>query len=410
MIIRKIRPEELKRTCELFGIAFECSTDIQKSPMEYYEQVSAHPESRDDVFWGDRWAAFDDDGRTMMSHLFAQPFPIHFDGSIYTMTGIGGVSTLPQYRRKGGIRGCFEAALPAMYADGHTFSYLYPFSTAYYRKFGYEMGCEKVNYHVYLKSLPYYDVSGGCSLSEPGNQMEEEIRELYRVWQNRYNMMAAREDYEFAWVRKANPVKDQLFTYVYRSGDGMPKGYMTLQQAVEPDGRNVSCSRFLAVDAEGIKGLLNLLISLGSDHSYATFDLPTDIDLSLILPEWAGHARRSSCFAGMVRAVNVRRILENARYRGNGEVSLTITDPHIPDNTGVYHIVYADGRAASVSRLPLSGQPCDAEMDINAFSRLILGACDISSLPYMDHVKVSGNLSGLAGVFYRKPNYIAEHF
>ena len=85
--------------------------------------------------------------------------------------------------------------------------------------------------------------------------------------------------------------------------------------------RNISCSRFLAVDAEGVKGLLNLLISLGSDHSYASFDLPADMDLSLILPEWAGHARKSSYFAGMVRAVNVQRILENARYQGNGRVS-----------------------------------------------------------------------------------------
>lgn len=410
MIIRKIRPEELKRTCELFAVAFEFSTDIQKSPMEYHEQVSARPQSRDDAFWKERWAAFEDDDHTMMSHFFAQPFPVQFDGNTFTMTGIGGVSTLPQYRRRGGIRGCFEAALPAMYADGHTFSYLYPFSTTYYRKFGYEMGCEKVNYHVYLKSLPYYNVRGNCSLSEPGNLMEEEIRSVYRVWQNRYNMMVAAEDYEFAWIGKANPVKDQLFTYVYRSDDGTPRGYMTLQQAMEPDGRNISCSRFLAVDAEGVKGLLNLLISLGSDHSYASFDLPLDMDLSLILPEWAGHARKSSYFAGMVRAVNVQRILENARYQGNGRVSLAITDPHIPENTGAYTVTYAGGRAESVSRLPLSGQTSDAEMDINAFSRLILGACDVSSLPYMDHVKVCGNLPGLADVFYRKPNYITEHF
>lgn len=225
MIVRKIHPEELKRTYELFAIAFEFSADLEKSPMETYEEVLAHPGSREDACWGERWAAFEDDDCTMMSYFIAQPFPMQFDGHEFTMTGIGGVATLPQYRRKGGIRGCFEAALPAMYRDGHVFSYLYPFSTAYYRKFGYEMGCEKVHYHVYLKSLKYYDVSGSCFLSEQGNEMWDEIRQIYRIWQDKYNMMVVNGEYEFSRIAKGNPVKDQVFTYVYKSGDGTPKGF-----------------------------------------------------------------------------------------------------------------------------------------------------------------------------------------
>lgn len=410
MIVRKIHPEELKRTYELFAIAFEFSADLEKSPMETYEEVLAHPGSREDACWGERWAAFEDDDCTMMSYFIAQPFPMQFDGHEFTMTGIGGVATLPQYRRKGGIRGCFEAALPAMYRDGHVFSYLYPFSTAYYRKFGYEMGCEKVHYHVYLKSLKYYDVSGSCSLSEQGNEMWDEIRQIYRIWQDKYNMMVVNGEYEFSRIAKGNPVKDQVFTYVYKSGDGTPKGYMTLKQAKESDGRNISCSRFFAVDAEGIKGLLNLLISLGSDHDYASFDLPSDIDMSLILPEWAGHARKFSYYAGMVRVINVQKVLENARYRGSGTVTVSVTDNQIPENSGTYKIEFADNRATCVTRKLLSVQAADAEMDINAFSRLIIGTCDISSLLYMDHVKINGDTEKLAGIFYRKPNYITEDF
>lgn len=410
MIVRKIHPEELKRTYELFAVAFEFSADLSKSPIETYQEVLAHPDSREDTCWGERWAAFEDDDRTMMSYFIAQPFPVQFDGHLFTMTGIGGVATLPQYRRRGGIRGCFEAALPAMYRDGHAFSYLYPFSTAYYRKFGYELGCEKVRYHVYLKSLKYYDVKGYCTLSEPGNFMQDEIREVYRGWQNSYNMMVANEDYEFAWIEKANPVRDQVFTYVYKAADGTPKGYVTLKQAKESDGRNISCTRFLAADAEGIKGLLNLLISLGSDHDYASFDLPADIDMSLILPEWSGHACKSSYYAGMVRVVNVKRVLESAKYQGDGKISIAVTDGQIPENTGVYYIEFSDGQAVKISHVPFSQQNADAIMDINAFSRLIIGACDISSLPFMDHVRVNGNLQELAKIFYKKPAYIMEDF
>ena len=132
--------------------------------------------------------------------------------------------------------------------------------------------------------------------------------------------------------------------------------------------------------------------------------------MSLILPEWAGHARKSSYYAGMVRVINVQKVLENARYRGSGTVTVSVNDNQIPENSGTYKIEFADNWATCVTRKLLSVQAADAEMDINAFSRLIIGTCDISSLLYMDHVKINGDTEKLAGIFYRKPNYITEDF
>lgn len=409
MIIRKIKPEELKRTQELFAIAFEFSADIDKTAEKIYEEAANNPRSREDAHWGERWAAYEDDDTTMMSFFIAQPFPVHFDGGVYSMTGIGGVASLPQYRRRGCIRGCFEAALPAMYEDGRTFSYLFPFSTAYYRKFGYEMACEKMSYHIRLNSLKHYEVSGNCTLAEPGNVMLEDIKQIYRVWQQKYNMMIANEDYEFAWVEKSNPVKDQLFTYVYRSSSLTPKGYLTLNQVTEPDGRNLQCTRFCFTDTEGLKGLLNLLISLGGDHSFATFELPVDIDISLIIPEWSmGAGSCTKNYYGMVRVINVKNVLEGAVYQGSGSLVIDIIDKQIPGNNGRFYVEFADGKAKRVEK-DKDYNP-DITMGINEFSRLIIGAGDIHSLEYMDHVTVHSDLDKIARVFYRKPVYITEYF
>lgn len=409
MIIRKIRPEELKRTQELFAVAFEFSADLDKSPMEVFEEISQNPKSREDACWADRWAAFEDDDHTMMSYFITQPFPVHFDGAAYKMTGIGGVATLPQYRKSGGIRGCFEKALPDMYQNGFAFSYLYPFSTAYYRKFGYEMGCNRISYHVKLASLKHYPVDGRCILVEQGNLMLPEIKQIYGIWQQKYNMMIVNEDWEFAWVEKANPVKDQVFTYVYLAADDTPKGYITLKQSMEPDGRNISCSRFCAVDAEGIKGLLNVLIALGSDHTFATFDLPTDIDISMILPEWAMYSVETKIInAGMVRVVNVEKVLWGARYRGTGSLTLNITDDQIEENNGQFFVSFEDGKAVSVEKVvrPYT----DVTLDINSFSRLIIGTQDVNALEYMDNVIVHGDLNEIGKVFYKKPTMIMEYF
>ena len=120
MEIRLLRPEELARTEELFALAF-------RLPLE-----RGREEKPDEAL---HWAAFDEDGE-MMSTLTVPAYQMWFDGQPVRMGGIGGVSTLPQYRKRGGIRGCFEALLPELYRRGYDFSYLYPFSTAFYRKFG----------------------------------------------------------------------------------------------------------------------------------------------------------------------------------------------------------------------------------------------------------------------------------
>ncbi len=409
MIVRKIRPQELKRTMELFAIVFGFPNDSNKSAEEVFEEVSKNPRSRDEKFWSERWAAFEDDGQTMMSYFAALPYMVQFDGKEYKMAGIGGVASLPQYRRRGGIRGCFEAALPSMYQDGVAFSYLYPFSTAYYRKFGYEMGCEKMQYHVRLSSMERFETGGSIHLLEPGKLLPEEIRQIYRTWQENYNMMVINEDFEYAWVGRSNPVKDQEFTYVYRSGTGIPMGYMTVKTVHEPDGRNLNCTRFCFTCGEGLKGLFQVLLALESNHEYVTLTLPTDVDMSLFFPEWSSGASARKLYAGMVRVVNVETVLKGARYIGSGKVSISISDGQIKENNGVFEVAFQDGRAVSVQKVCGNGD-VDMDMGINEFSHLIIGNGDVRSMEFMEHVIVHKNKEALGQVFYRKPNMIMEDF
>ena len=132
MIVRKIRKEDLKRVHQLCALCFEYSWDgTSKTSEELYQEMIDNPTSVTHIHWQERWAAFEDDDRTMLSSFIAIPYQVQFDGHTVGMAGIGGVTTLPEYRRRGGVRACFEKALPDMYAQGMAFSYLYPFSTAF---------------------------------------------------------------------------------------------------------------------------------------------------------------------------------------------------------------------------------------------------------------------------------------
>jgi predicted acetyltransferase len=69
-----------------------------------------------------------------------------------------------------------------------------------------------------------------------------------------------------------------------------------------------------------------------------------------LLPEVSlGMADIRVASPGMVRVVNVRSVLQKAKYRGNGRIALQILDPQVPENNKTFAVTFAGGKAVSVS-------------------------------------------------------------
>lgn len=394
MIVRKTTAEESRRVNEIFAIAFE--QPLQNGPADPENQRIYH------------WAAYDDITEAMMSTISISDFQIQFDGHSCKMGGIGGVATLPQYRRTGGIRGCFEAALPDMYTAGYDFSYLYPFSTGYYRKFGYECCVQKYHTAIHLGLLNPPPTSGILRLAESSDPMTEAIRAIDSIWEKTYNMMVLHQDADYAWTKKAYPAATQEFTYVY-FGSGMPKAYTTFKKEDQPDGRNLICSRFCFTDKEGFWGLMQLFKSLSADHMYVKFHLPAGAGMQYLMSEWSlGAAQWEIQPAGMVRVINVKRVLEKARYIGSGSLTLKIHDPQIKENNCSFAVAFRAGRAISVEMT--QAEP-DAVLSIQAFSALLAGVCDFAdAAQWFSGLEVLNPSVCLAQIFYRKPLMISDFF
>lgn len=393
-MIRELTPEEAVRAQELFAIAFE-------QPME-------RPAQPDDGGLR-RWAAFDDGTGEMMSTLCVTDFDLNFDGRTCKMGGIGGVATLPQFRRRGGIRECFQAMLPALYAKGYDFSYLYPFSTGYYRKFGYECCVQKYHAAVDLGLLAPKKTDGVLRLAESGNPMTEAIRAVDAAWEGRYNMMVRHREEDYKWTREQDPAVKQAFTYVYFAPDGTPKAYTTFTKEDQSDGRNLVCSRFFFTGREGFWGLMGLFKSLSSDHRLVKLTLPVQAAMQYLMPEWSmGAVSWSVQPAGMVRVVNVESVLKKAAYIGDGGLTLQIRDPQIAENNRSFHLYFKEGRADRVEDAQLNP---DVVLSISAFSALISGVCDFSdAVEWMDGVEMRRQADALPRVFYPKPLMIADYF
>lgn len=409
MIVRKIKPEEFQRTNELFGISFEFEVDNSKTGEEKLRELSELPfKGRHDIYFAERWAAFEDDDKTMMSFIVTTPYDMNFDGNICKMTGIGGVSTLPQYRRHGGIRACFEASLKSMYKEGYDFSYLYPFSTGYYGKFGYELCDEVTHYFVNLRSIKPFDIGGGCCIVEHGSHLED-IKKVYNDYKQGYNLMCEREDCDYKWAVEANPAKTREYIYVYKNAEGEAKGVISFTKEKREDNRfDMRCKRFYFSDTEGFKGLLNFSLAFSSYYEHIIFILPQNLNITSFIPEWALYSyKRESYFNGMVRVVNVESVLSKAKYQGSGSLVIAVSDKQIAENDGTFKVTFKDGKATEVTRV---SEPCDIELDIRDFSRFIIGTHDVNAMRFVERVKINGDLEKISKVFYNKPHFIADYF
>lgn len=412
MKVRKINDSEYKRTLELFGIAFEFKIDAAKSNDEMVSEIKTKIENgtfdRGDMSYNDRWAAFTDDG-DMMSFMITTPYEVNFDGHECTMSGIGGVSSLPQYRRSGGIRACFETNIPDMYDNGFEFSYLYPFSTAYYRKFGYEISGKVFSHEINMRNFKRFnDVNGKMSLNENGNELDA-IKTVYNSFACKYNMMVMRKDFDFNNFKNNNPATDATYTYVYKDENNTPLGVLTFTKQQDNDKRIMDCQNVWFSNINGLKGIINHILAYTANFEVVKLKVPTDVDITMLIPEWSLNGGRTSMYnMGMARVVNVDKVLSLAKYKGDGECTIAINDDIVKQNNNTFKVCFKEDKAISVT--VCGNSDADISMPINQFSRLILGEYDLDSAMYDEAICIHSNLDTLSKVFYKKPLLLCDYF
>ncbi len=230
------------------------------------------------------------------------------------------------------------------------------------------------------------------------------------MWEHHFNMMVQHKDEDYKWTTECDPAAKQEFTYVWFDAQNTPKAYTTFRITAEADGRNIRCSRFCFTGKEGFLGLMQIFKSMASDHTKVKFQTPALASIQYILPEWSLGAAKWEILAssGMVRVVNVQRVLEKARYLGSGQVTLEIQDPQIPENSGCFTVQFENGRALQIARTEMAA---DAVMTIPTFSALIAGDCDFDEARYtFSGLEISAFNPCLNQVFYRKPMMIVDFF
>ena len=347
------------------------------------------------------WGAFDDDG-TLMAHMINNQYQSWLDGTLIRNGGIGAVSTLPEYRKSGAVREIFKALLPYAYADGEVISTLYPFSHAFYRKFGYETVCWKNVYEFSPAVLEgRYSFDGKAALWKQGDPAGE-WTELYNAFASNYNLAIRRDDKLMEEHLKGEYYKDRKFCYMLRE-NGRPVAFVIFQD-VRHDPQAILDVQDVAWDGlEGFRAILGFLARFSADYGTIRLFLPRNIELlSLVRSPLQYEIQKTAEQSYMIRVINAQKLLEAMKKPRDCRFVIRVADDIIPENNGAWEV--------TAEAVTPTGEAPDLSVSEKALGQLSCGAVSLAEAELRGDAVVHRNRETLEKTFIRKPILVEEHF
>lgn len=400
MIARKLKPEEQYLSGLNMAVAFEGGFDLEKERAAAGE-AKADPRA-------DHWGAFTEGENDPVGSFVMNKYTVRFDGHTVKMGGVGGVATLPAYRRGGAIRACMNASFRDLYDEGFVLSALYPFSTAYYRQFGFENGQPTYSWTLPLADLKAPDVGGKVRQLLPGDDLSPLLK-VYNAFYGNCNLSVVRETYD-PNLEKDNLLEQKRYIFVWEDEAGEPGAFLIGGR----DGDVLNCrtdfsakNGLLFRDARALQGLLYFVrTAFIANFRAIHFVAPSFVNILSLIPE----ATSMECrlfLNGMLRVVNVERALQLCRCRGAGEIAVQVTDPLLPENNDTFRLTFAPGRENKVER---THRAPDISLNVGDFSVLLCGVRSADELPWIPAAKVENPGAPFESVFYKKPCHVLDLF
>lgn len=389
MEVRLLKENEQIRAAEIAVISFHMRVEnLESVENDWGQGTYLH------------WGAFDDDG-TLMAHMLNNQYESWLDGTLVRNGGIGAVSTLPEYRTDGAVREIFRKLIPAAYADGEVISTLYPFSHAFYRKFGYETVCWKNVYEFSPAVLRGYVFGGKVRQWKTGDPVGEWTK-LYNAFASSFNLAISRDDARMGKHLEGVFYKDRKFGYMLWE-DGRPVAYLIFQD-IRHDPQAILEVQDMAWDGPaGFRAILGFLSRFSADYGTIRLFLPRNIELlSLIRSPLAYDIQKTTDQAYMIRVINAVKALEAIRKPEGCSFVIRISDEMIQENNGTWKVT-----AGGVS--PTEEEP-DLCVSERALGQLVCGAVSLAEAEYREDTAVQKNREMLEKVFIRKPILVEDHF
>lgn len=366
----------------------------------------------EDRFTADeRWGVFDDGGETMMAAGSVNTRLTRFGGKYLRTLAVGGLGTLPEYRRQGCVRFLFEEAFKLAPERGWVVSLLHPFSFSYYRKFGYEKIADHKILEFPMAALACFERRSDFKRLDSEDRLGDALNVFERFGANR-NILFKRYD---ARNYNLKPEKNEPATFIWYDAAGSPASYVTL--SVE---NYFSVNRMASVNLHVYETVFTTPESLAALFGFLRMyegELDTvkihncamapEIDMTL---RHYTHTKYTLVPDIMGRILNVEEFLKTAEYPPEpGRFTLKVEDT-LDFTRGVYEVEYAKGEAEV--RKTKESETYDIKAPMPALTQMFYGyeAYDAKTAAYLPGVELKTGAEGFFRAFPKRNNGLFEHF
>lgn len=390
MKVRELKKEDKFEAGKLSAICFHSRIDDLDKQREEWEQDKSED-----------WGAFT--GDELIARIINNHFISYINGVEIKNGGIGGVSTLPEYRNMGAVREIFNCLLPKCYENGEVISTLAPFNFAFYRKFGYEVCCAQNIYTFSVDTLKDYVFDGEVKMFQDGDSVED-YTELYSEFIKKYNLGMKRSNEQMNYHVKRNVFKRRVFSYLFKK-NGKPISYIFLKDEWGKDAATMIIKEAVWNSKEGFEAILGFIARFSADYKMVKLYLPSNLEFYSIIHTWKGYEiSKEVVNSYMVRAINAKRLLELIAIPNKESFNIKINDEIINENNKTFKV--------SSTSVIETNEDYDLLLSIQTFSLLLTNAVSFDEASLRDgfELKNKSKEDLFKSCFVRKPIMKTEEF
>lgn len=330
--IGRLGPERFEESVELSQFAFQyvCSKQELEDKKKKLEDEPA-----------DRWALYVDE--SLAAQATVLELQTFIAGKPFSMGGLAGVATWPEYRRQGFVGKLLLHSLEAMRDKGQTISFLHPFAFGFYRKFGWETYTEHKKYTLQSNQLPPRLQSPGRIERVSGYDL---LYGVYEKYASRYNGTLQRDE---KWWKYRINVKMPSQIVVYRDAEGTPQGYLIYKVAQ----KELSVDELVHLNDEAREALWSFISQHDSMIDKVTLNAPIDDNLTDHLDD--PRIKQEIVPYFMARIVDLKGFIEQYPFLPGTEelkITLEVADKQLPWNHGTFELAIDESGKGTITLLP----------------------------------------------------------
>ncbi|WP_326718027.1 GNAT family N-acetyltransferase [Vagococcus jeotgali] len=349
----------LKQFNELLHYVFQVTdSDIEEGRYEDESEIirTKRPVLREADVYG--WFIQDDQ---LISQLAIYPCEVNIHDTLYSMAGLTGVGTYPEYANLGLMSELIKLGLTKMRENEQWISYLYPYNIPYYRRKGWEIMSDRMEYKVKDTQLPKpADVPGYVERKEINH---EDVLAVYDEFgkQNHGAMIRQELNWEEYW-RWEN--EEERIAAVYYNREGVPQGvcFYSIAKGV------FHIKEMFYLNQEARKGLWGFVSTHFS--MVETVEGTTYKNESIAFLFEDSEIKESIDPYFMARIVDVREFIQKYPFISTGKpFHFVVNDPIAEWNNGIFSLTWDENSDLTITDEAI-GNP--VYIDIQTLTALLM--------------------------------------